>query len=141
MARVIHTEIEHREALAEIHRLIVLDPKRGTPEGDELELLALIVETYEKKRFPIAPPDPVEAIRFRMEQAGLRQKDLVPYLGSKSRVSEVLSGKRPLTLAMIRALHEGLGIPAEVLLRHTPDARSHDDPDAGPQVDEATFLY
>ena len=80
------------------------------------ELLALTVESYEKERFPIAPPDPVDADRFRMDQAGLSQRDLVSYLGSKSKVSEVLSGKRPLTLSMIRALHDGLGIPADVLL-------------------------
>jgi HTH-type transcriptional regulator / antitoxin HigA len=122
MARVIHTVTQHREALAELNRLLVLDPEDGTPEADELDLLALVVETYEKERFPIAPPDPVDAIRFRMDQAGLSQRDLVPYLGSKSKVSEVLSGKRPLTLSMIRALHEGLGIPADVLLRRSPDA-------------------
>lgn len=139
MARVIHTTAQHDTALAELDRLMELDPDPGTTEADELELLALLVESYEKERFPIALPGPLEAIRFRMEQAGLRQKDLVPYIGSKSRVSEVLSGKRPLTLAMIRALHEGLGIPAEVLLQRAPDARSDDDPDAGPQDDEGAF--
>lgn len=122
MARVIHNDTEHREALAELNRLLVLDPADGTPAADELDLLALVIETYEKERYPIAPPDPVDAIRFRMDQAGLSQRDLVPYLGSKSKVSEVLSGKRPLTLSMIRALHEGLDIPAEVLLRRSPDA-------------------
>lgn len=122
MVRVIHNETEHRAALAALDRLIVLDPEDGTPEADELDLLALVVEAYEKERFPIAPPDPVDAIRFRMDQAGLSQRDLVPYIGSKSKVSEVLSGKRPLTLSMIRALREGLGIPAEVLLQRTPDA-------------------
>jgi HTH-type transcriptional regulator/antitoxin HigA len=122
MARVIHTDAEHAEALEALNRLLVLDPEPGTREAEELELLALIVESYEKERFPIAPPDPVDAIRFRMDQAGLSQKDLVPFMGSKSRVSEVLAGKRPLTLSMIRALHEGLGIPAEVLLQRSPDA-------------------
>jgi HTH-type transcriptional regulator/antitoxin HigA len=121
MARVIHTDTEHHKALAELNRLLVLDPEDGTPEADELDLLALTVESYEKEHFPIAPPDPVDAIRFRMDQAGLNQRDLVPYLGSKSKVSEVLSGKRPLTLSMIRALHQGLGIPADVLLRRSPD--------------------
>ena len=116
MARVIHNDTEHREALAELNRLLVLDPADGTSEADELDLLALVVETYEKERFPIAPPDPVDAIRFRMDQAGLSQRDLVPYIGSKSKVSEVLSGKRPLSLRMIRRLHEGLGIPLEVLV-------------------------
>ena len=122
MARVIHHDTEHREALAELNRLLVLDPADGTPEADELDLLALTVESYEKERFPIASPDPVEAIRFRMDQAGLAQRDLTPYIGSKSKVSEVLSGKRSLTLSMIRALHEGLGIPADVLLQRSPDA-------------------
>jgi HTH-type transcriptional regulator/antitoxin HigA len=117
MARVIHTDIDHREAMAELDRLMEIDPELGTPEAEELELLALIIEIYEKERFRVGLPDPIEAIRFRMDQAGLRQRDLVSYLGSKSRVSEVLSGKRPLTLTMIRALHEGLGIPAEVLLQ------------------------
>ena len=119
MARIIHNDTEHREALAELNRLLVLDPADGTPEADELDLLALTVESYEKERFPIAPPDPVDAIRFRMDQAGLSQRDLVPYLGSKSKVSEVLSGKRSLSLRMIRGLHEGLGIPLEVLVGKT----------------------
>lgn len=117
MARVIHSTADHEKALAELDRLMELDPDLGTPEADELELLALLIETYEKERFPIAPPDPVDAIRFRMDQAGLSQKDLVPFMGSKSRVSEVLAGKRHLSLSMIRALHEGLGIPANILLR------------------------
>lgn len=122
MARVIHTDTDHSKAMAELDRLMEIDPEPGTPEADELELLALTIETYEKERFPIGLPDPIEAIRFRMDQAGLSQRDLVPYMGSKSRVSEVLAGKRPLTLTMIRALHEGLGIPAEVLLQRTPDS-------------------
>jgi len=130
MARVIHNDIEHHEALAELNRLLVLDPEDDTPEADELDLLALVIETYEKERYPIAPPDPVDAIRFRMDQAGLSRRDLVPYLGSKSKVSEVLSGKRPLTLSMIRALHEGLGIPADVLLRRTPDAEPDTEADS-----------
>jgi len=117
MARVIHTETDHREALAELDRLMEIDPESGTPHADELELLALVIETYEKERFPIALPDPIEAIRCRMEQEGLRKRDLVPYFVTKRRVSKVLAGKRPLTLTMIRALHEGLGIPADVLLQ------------------------
>jgi HTH-type transcriptional regulator/antitoxin HigA len=118
MARVIHNDTEHRAALAELDHLLVLDPEDGTPEADELDLLALVVETYEKEHFSI---DPIDAVRFRMDQVGLSRRDLIPYLGSKSKVSEVLSGKRPLTLAMIRALHDGLGIPADVLLRRSPD--------------------
>ena len=93
MVRVIHNDTEHREALAAADRLLVLDPEDGTPEADELDLLALLVETYEKERFPIGPPDPIDAIRFRMDQAGLTQRDLVPYIGSKSKVSEVLDRK------------------------------------------------
>ncbi len=86
------------------------------PDADRLELLALLVRDYEDKHYPIDMPDPVEAITFRMEQMGLTRKDLERYIGSRSKVSEVLSGKRRLSLSMIRALHEGLGIPAEVLL-------------------------
>jgi HTH-type transcriptional regulator/antitoxin HigA len=115
VAKVIKNEREHEAALERIEAL--MDAAPSTPEGDELELLTTLVELYEEKRFPIELPDPVEAIRFRMEQAGLKQQDLVPYVGSRSKVSEVLSGKRPLSLKMIRALHKGLGIPAEVLLQ------------------------
>jgi HTH-type transcriptional regulator/antitoxin HigA len=112
--KVIKTEAEYGAVLARIEQL--MDAKRNTPQGDELELLSLLVHDYEEKVFPIAKPDPIEAIRFRMEQQGLRPTDLVPFLGSRSRVSEVLSGRRNLTLKMIRALVRGLGIPAEVLL-------------------------
>jgi HTH-type transcriptional regulator / antitoxin HigA len=92
------------------------DPPVGSDSERLLKTVAVLVRDYESTRYPMAPPDPVEAIRFRMEQQGLAPKDLVPYLGSRSRVSEVLSGKRPLTLAMIRSLHRGLGIPAVSLL-------------------------
>ena len=115
VARVVKTDVEYEKALARIDALMAA--KRGTPEGDELELLVTLVDLYEQRVHRIDLPDPISAIRFRMEQQGLRQKDLVPILGSKSRVSEVLSGKRPLTLKMIRALHAGLGIPAEVLVQ------------------------
>ena len=115
VAKVIKTDRDYEVALNRIEEL--MDARPGTAEGDELELLAALVEAYEDKNYPIAPPDPIDAIRFRMEQAGLKQKDLVPYIGSRPKVSEVLSGKRTLSLKMIRALHEGLGIPAEVLLR------------------------
>jgi len=120
--KVIHTEAEYRAALARVEELMDAEP--GTPEGEELNLLGLLVEQYEDETFPIGLPDPIEAIRFRMEQAGLQQKDLVPYIGSPSKVSEVLSGKRRLSLAMIRRLHKGLGIPAEVLLRE-PNPKVH----------------
>ena len=117
--KIIKTEAEYEEALAEVERLIALDPEPGTPEGDSLELLSTLVETYEIERFPFDKPDPIDAILFRMEQQGLIQRDLVPYMGSKSKVSEVLARKRTLTLRMVRALSEGLGIPAEILIHET----------------------
>ncbi len=110
----IHTEKQHRAALKEIERLWSARP--GTPEHDRLEVLAALVEDYEERHHPIYPPDPVEAIRFRMEQLGLDRKALEPCIGSRARVSEVLSRKRRLTLEMIRRLNKQLGIPAEVLL-------------------------
>jgi HTH-type transcriptional regulator/antitoxin HigA len=113
--KVIKTTEEHECALARIEELFTAKP--GTPEGDELELLLLLVESYEEKEYPIDLPDPIEAIRFRMEQAKLKQKDLIPILGSKGKVSEVLNGKRELSLTMIRKLVSELGIPAEVLLQ------------------------
>ena len=117
MVKLIKTEEDYQQALDRIDQLMEAEP--GTPEGDELEVLAALVEMYEGRHFPIDPPDPIEAIKFRMEQSGLTQKDLVPYIGSKSKVSEVLSGKRALTLSMMRALNIHLGIPAEVLLRES----------------------
>jgi len=114
-AKIIKNEAEYEATLDRIDGL--MDAVPGTPEGDELELLATLVSMYEDEAHPIGLPDPIEAIRFRMEQAGLKQRDLVPYIGSASKVSEVLSGQRTLSLSMIRKLHEGLGIPAEVLLQ------------------------
>src|SRR5467141_29626 len=116
MIKVIKSKKEHETALAEISSLIDRDPDPGTPEADRLELLTLLVENFESDAFPKRVPEPLEAIRFRMEQQNLKQRDLVPYIGSPSKVSEVLSGKRPLTLSMMRALHSQLGIPAAVLL-------------------------
>jgi HTH-type transcriptional regulator/antitoxin HigA len=113
--KVIKNEAEYDRALTRVDDL--MDAKAGTSEGDELELLVTLIGLYEDKIHPIDLPDPLEAIRFRMDQSGLRQQDLVPYLGSRSRVSEVMNGKRPLTLKMIRALHTGLKIPLEVLLQ------------------------
>ena len=117
MTGIIHNDEEHAEALAALDGLLHVEPQLGTPEADELQLLALVIEAYEKERWPIGLPDAVDAIRFRMDQQGLTQRDLEPYIGSRARVSEVLSGKRALSLRMIRALHEGLGIPLEVLVR------------------------
>jgi HTH-type transcriptional regulator/antitoxin HigA len=113
--KLIKTEADHAAALARIEELFCAKP--DTTEGDELDLLVTLVELYEEKHFPMDLPSPVEAIRFRMDQQGLKPKDLVPYIGSAPRVSEVLAGKRPLSLAMIRKLVNELGIPAEVLLQ------------------------
>lgn len=115
--KVIKTELEYEAALNEIERLIDLDPEPGTREADRLELFTLLVGDYEEKNYTIVPPDPIDAIEFRMEQQSLAPRDLLPYLGSRSKVSEVLNRKRPLTLSMIRSLHSGLGIPASVLLQ------------------------
>jgi len=114
--RPIRTKSDHAAALAEVERLIALDSARGTDDADCLEVLSILVERYEKEHFPIAPPTAVEAIEFRMDQMGLRKTDLVPYLGSRSRASEILAGKRELTLPMIRALNEELGIPLRSLV-------------------------
>ena len=113
--KIIKTEEEHAAALARVESL--MDAKPGTAKEEELELWSLVVERYEQEHFPVDLPDPVEAIKFRMEQEGLQQKDLVKYFPGKNRVSEVLNHKRPLSIGMIRALHRGLRIPAEVLLR------------------------
>jgi len=113
--KIIRNEADYKVSLARIDDLLEAQP--GTPEGDELDLLVMLVEQYEKEICPIGLPDPIEAIRFRMEQMGLKQKDLIPFIGSRSKVSEVLSRQRPLSLSMIRRLHEGMGIPAKVLLK------------------------
>jgi len=107
---------DHANVLAEIEKLIDADPAPNTPEADRLELLSLVANAYEAKAFPTDIPDAVEAIKFRMEQQDLAPRDLVPYIGSRSKVSEVLSRKRPLTLSMVRSLHERLHIPAKALI-------------------------
>ena len=114
LMKLIRTEAEYEAALEAIEQLWDADP--DSPDGQMLQVLALLVETYERERYPIDPPSPIDAILFRMEQAGLRQVDLAPYLGGRNRVSEVLKGDRALTVNMIRQLHEGLGIPPESLL-------------------------
>lgn len=111
----IRSEKDYQRALARMEQ--IFDAKRGTVEGDELEILAILVDTYENEHFPIGMPDPIEAIKFRMEQMGMRQKDLIDVIGFKSRVSEVLNRKRKLTLDMIRKLNEVLRIPTEVLVQ------------------------
>lgn len=110
----IRSERDHREALAQIERLWGADP--GTREGATLDALATLVSVYEKEMFPIGPPDPIEAIRFRLEQSGKTERDLEGIIGTRARVWEVMNSKRPLTLAMIRALHDELGIPVESLI-------------------------
>jgi HTH-type transcriptional regulator/antitoxin HigA len=129
MIKVIKSTAEYETALAEIERLIDLDPKPKSAEAGQLELLTLLVENYEAKAFPKSLPDPVDAIQFRMEQQDLTPRSLVPYIGSRSKVSEVLSRKRPLTLSMIRALHDGLGIPARVLIQQSPIPEHEDEPE------------
>jgi HTH-type transcriptional regulator/antitoxin HigA len=113
--KVIKTEKEYRKALMRLEE--IFDAPKHSREGDELELLALLIDQYEQEKHPIDLPDPIEAIKFRMDQLGYKQKDLAVALGLKSRVSEILSKKRKLTLDMIRKLHAELGIPAEVLVR------------------------
>lgn len=113
--KVLKTERDHRAALAHVAELM---DRSGTDEA-ELELWSLLVEEYEERHFPVAAPDPIEAIRFRMDQGGLGMADLQPYLQSKSKVSEVMNRKRPLSLSMIRSLHRGLDIPAEVLVQES----------------------
>jgi HTH-type transcriptional regulator/antitoxin HigA len=110
----IRNEKDYKKALKRIEALWKASP--NSPDYDELEVLTTLVEAYEEKRHTIALPDPIEAIRFRMEQLGLSRKDLEPYIGSRGRVSEVLSKKRPMSITMIRKLHRGLGIPAEVMI-------------------------
>lgn len=112
----IRTDTDLMSVLAEIDQLAEGDPMPATPAGDKLEVLATLVEAYETKRFPIQAPDPIEAIRFRMEQADLRVADLVPSIGNPNRVYEVLNRNRPLTLRMIRNLSANLGIPAQALI-------------------------
>lgn len=112
--KIINSEKEYKRALAAIEQLWKSKP--GTEEHEALEVLALLVEDYEKRAFPMEEPDPVEAIKFRLEQMGKGQKDLVPILGSRSRVSEVLNRKRRLSLVMIRRLHDELHIPFEALI-------------------------
>jgi len=119
--KVINSAKQHRQALADIERLWDAEP--GSEGHDTLEVLALLVEDYEKRTFPIEEPDPVAAIRFRLEQAGMEQKDLVPILGSRSRVSEVMNHKRRLTLEMIRRLFDELHIPLEALIPGRAHAR------------------
>jgi len=114
--RVIRTEEQHRAYLDELHKLMTLMPTPGSENSERLELLIVLLEAYESKRYPVELPDPVDAIIFRMQEKGYKQADLIPYFGTRSRVSEILSRKRPLTVPMIRAISIGLGISAETLI-------------------------
>jgi len=111
----IRTETDYLEALSEVDKL--WGSKSGTTRGDRLEVLATLINAYEAKHYPIDPPDPVEAIKFRMEQQGLTRKDLEPIFGTRNRTSEILNRRRGLSIEMIRQLHERLGISADVLIR------------------------
>lgn len=113
----IRTEADYEAALAEVERL--WGAKGGTPKGDRLDVLATLIEAHETKHYPIDPPDPIDAIRFRMEQQGLTRKDLEPMIGTRNRIAEVFNRKRGLSIEMIRNLHAKLGISAEVLIRPT----------------------
>ncbi|MBL7931830.1 MAG: helix-turn-helix domain-containing protein [Bacteroidia bacterium] len=112
---LIKTEKEYQKALKRLE--VIFDAKKGSKAGDELELLSLLIDNYEKEKYTIDLPDPIEAIKFRMEQLGYKQKDLADVVGLKSRVSEILNRKRKLTLEMVRSLHEVLGIPTDVLVK------------------------
>jgi HTH-type transcriptional regulator/antitoxin HigA len=111
----IKTKADHRAALKEVERL--MDAKPGTPAGDRLDILTTLVERYESQHEPIEPPDPIDALLYYMESRDLKRRDLEPYLGSRARIAEVLNRRRPLTIEMIRKLHSGLGMSADVLIR------------------------
>lgn len=130
--RIIKTDEQYQEALAEVARLAELDPALDSAEGARLELLAKLVEDYEKDCFTFSKPDPIDAIVFRMKEKGLRQKDIAELLGGRNRASEVLARKRPLTLPMIRALYEKLDIPPALLVQEPRSEYS-----ASPEIKEA----
>jgi HTH-type transcriptional regulator/antitoxin HigA len=111
----IKTEIDYNQALERLE--VIFDAKKDSSEGDELEVLGILIDQYENERFPIGMPDPIEAIKFRMEQMGYNQNDLANIVGLKSRASEILNRKRKLSLEMIRQLHEQLNIPTDVLIQ------------------------
>jgi HTH-type transcriptional regulator / antitoxin HigA len=116
--RPIKSQRDHRSALKEIEGL--MSARRNTPEGDRLDVLVTLMEAWEAKHYPLGLPDAVEAMKYHMDQKGLVPRDLIPFIGSRNRVYDVLSRRRPLTLPMVRRLHEGLGIPAESLIKAGP---------------------
>lgn len=118
----IRTQADYKAALAEIERL--WGARIGTPKGERLDVLATLVDAYETEHYPMDPPDPIDAIKFRMEQQGLTRKDLEPLIGTRTRVAEVLNRKRNLSIAMIRRLHAKLGLPADVLIRPSRSAKA-----------------
>jgi HTH-type transcriptional regulator/antitoxin HigA len=115
----IKTQRDYRRVLKEIEGLMTA--RRNTPEGDRLDVLVTLVEAWERKHYPMDLPDAIEAIKYHMEQSGLEPRDLIPFIGSRNRVNDVLNRKRPLTLKMIRRLHDALGIPAESLIKSVQD--------------------
>lgn len=121
--RPIKTEADHQATMKEIEGLMTAEI--GSAEGDRLDVLVTLIEAYERKHYPIDFPDPVEAIKFRMEQQGLTVDDLVPVIGRKNRVYEILARKRPLTLRMVEGLHEAFSIPAESLIKHSSNHGNH----------------
>lgn len=119
----IRNDDDYKATLKEVAALMEGDPEIDTPDGDRLDVLVTLVQAFEARHYPMQAPDPVEAIKFRMDQQGLKPKDLEPMIGRSNRVYEILNRKRPLTLAMVWKLHTGLGIPAESLIRQ-PEART-----------------
>jgi len=134
--KLIKNESDYAAAMARLSALMAANPDAGSANENELDLLALVIEDYERKIVPPVVPDPIEAILFRIDQAGLTRKDLIPYIGSAPKVSEVLARKRPLSLTMIRRLHQGLGIPADVLIG---GAESTESVLEAPEIDYARF--
>jgi HTH-type transcriptional regulator/antitoxin HigA len=118
----IRTKADYKAALAEVERL--WGARSGTPKGDRLDVLATLIDAYETRHYPMDPPDPIDAIQFRMEQQGLTRKDLEPLIGTRARVAEIMTRKRNLSIDMIRRLHEQLGISAEVLIRPTRESEA-----------------
>jgi HTH-type transcriptional regulator/antitoxin HigA len=117
MLKPIKNKTQHEQYLSRAYELMQLDLKPNSPESDELELISILIEAYEKENYPIEPPNPIEAILFRIDQMGMKKSELKNILGSRSRVSEILSGKRKLSLSMIRKLNEHLGISAQTLIK------------------------
>jgi len=126
--RPLRTESDYDAALKDIEWYFINEPKRGSPEADRFDMLALVIEDYENRHWPIDPPDPIDAIRYRMETSGLNQADLGRLLGSRQRASDILAGRRRLTMQMAWKLHREWGIPAEALIRPPPSHRPRPKP-------------